>query len=346
MFAIQSLKPRANAELEDEKPLMLKVCNLNQHIVCILCAGYFVDATTITECLHTFCKSCIVKYLQTSKHCPMCNIKIHETQPLVNLRPDRTMQDIVFTLVPHLWKDEALRKREFYKSRGLGKVHKVKEVEVKKQLTYDLTHQPTHDHLLSLCLERFREKTQDQLPSFQKKYIRCSVRTCVHHLQKLIRRKLNLSSSTKVNILCNGKQLGSANTNLKHIWLEHWFQKLPPMVLHFKTDIGSSPDKGKPVVENVTLETNSNTSNVVEKTCLQAQPENLPRINDYPPLCGKFAKVKKASYHVMPTGELNIVGNTQLQEPTGTWKTVENTIYQAKPRTLKMVENTEGLLPP
>lgn len=29
---------------------------LNEHIVCCLCAGYFIDATTITECLHT-CES-------------------------------------------------------------------------------------------------------------------------------------------------------------------------------------------------------------------------------------------------------------------------------------------------
>lgn len=48
------------------------------------------------------CKSCIVKYLQTSKYCPMCNIKIHETQPLLNLKLDRVMQDIVYKLVPGL----------------------------------------------------------------------------------------------------------------------------------------------------------------------------------------------------------------------------------------------------
>ena len=33
--------------------------DLNTHVVCSLCAGYFVDATTITECLHTCkCESC------------------------------------------------------------------------------------------------------------------------------------------------------------------------------------------------------------------------------------------------------------------------------------------------
>ena len=33
--------------------------DLNPHVVCSLCTGYFVDATTITECLHTCkCESC------------------------------------------------------------------------------------------------------------------------------------------------------------------------------------------------------------------------------------------------------------------------------------------------
>lgn len=31
----------------------MKMKELNEHIVCFLCAGYFIDATTITECLHT-----------------------------------------------------------------------------------------------------------------------------------------------------------------------------------------------------------------------------------------------------------------------------------------------------
>nr|XP_032649396.1 polycomb group RING finger protein 1 [Chelonoidis abingdonii] len=93
---------RAGAEEE----VKVKMKELNEHIVCCLCAGYFIDATTITECLHTFCKSCIVKYLQSSKYCPMCNTKIHETQPLLNLKLDRVMQDVVYKLVPGLQESE------------------------------------------------------------------------------------------------------------------------------------------------------------------------------------------------------------------------------------------------
>lgn len=39
----------------DQEEVKLKIKDLNEHIVCYLCAGYFIDATTITECLHT-CK--------------------------------------------------------------------------------------------------------------------------------------------------------------------------------------------------------------------------------------------------------------------------------------------------
>lgn len=36
-----------------KEEVKLKIKDLNEHIVCYLCAGYFIDATTITECLHT-----------------------------------------------------------------------------------------------------------------------------------------------------------------------------------------------------------------------------------------------------------------------------------------------------
>ncbi|KAG7255886.1 hypothetical protein CRUP_038629 [Coryphaenoides rupestris] len=40
--------------LRNEEEVKLKIKELNEHIVCYLCAGYFIDATTITECLHTY----------------------------------------------------------------------------------------------------------------------------------------------------------------------------------------------------------------------------------------------------------------------------------------------------
>lgn len=34
----------------------IKLCHINAHITCRLCEGYLIDATTVTECLHT-CRS-------------------------------------------------------------------------------------------------------------------------------------------------------------------------------------------------------------------------------------------------------------------------------------------------
>ena len=54
----------------------IPLTHLNTHLVCHLCKGYFVDATTIIECLHSFCKSCIVRYLDTSSFCPICDVQV------------------------------------------------------------------------------------------------------------------------------------------------------------------------------------------------------------------------------------------------------------------------------
>lgn len=104
----------------------IKLKTLNNHITCKICRGYLIDATTVTECLHTcklcqnsfstvfgdnlcsciipVCKSCLVKHLEENNTCPTCNIVIHQSHPLQYISFDRTMQDIVYKLVPELQK--------------------------------------------------------------------------------------------------------------------------------------------------------------------------------------------------------------------------------------------------
>lgn len=179
----------------------MKIKDLNEHIVCCLCAGYFVDATTITECLHTFCKSCIVKYLQTSKYCPMCNIKIHETQPLLNLKLDRVMQDIVYKLVPGLQDSEEKRIREFYQSRGLDRVSQPSGEEPAlsnlglpfSSFDHSKAHYYRYDEQLSLCLERLSSGKDKNKNVLQNKYVRCSVRAEVRHLRRVLCHRLMLN---------------------------------------------------------------------------------------------------------------------------------------------------------
>ncbi len=48
------------------------------------------------------CKSCLVKHLEEHNTCPTCEIVIHQSHPLQYISFDRTMQDIVYKLVPNL----------------------------------------------------------------------------------------------------------------------------------------------------------------------------------------------------------------------------------------------------
>ena len=100
----------------NDEPIIMKLRDLNCVLTCRLCNGYLIDATTITECLHTFCRSCILNYLDQDHRgsggnngdkmgnikCPTCDTLIHESQPKQHIVSDSTMDEIVMKLVPEL----------------------------------------------------------------------------------------------------------------------------------------------------------------------------------------------------------------------------------------------------
>ncbi|GFR95631.1 polycomb group RING finger protein 3-like [Elysia marginata] len=98
--------------------LRIPVHAVNPHLICGLCQGYLYEACTITECMHSFCKSCLVKHLHRSLNCPMCAILIHPTDPFVHIRLDGLLQDIVYALLPQVEKDELEKERLFYEKNG------------------------------------------------------------------------------------------------------------------------------------------------------------------------------------------------------------------------------------
>ncbi|KAF7143490.1 hypothetical protein RHSIM_Rhsim05G0011400 [Rhododendron simsii] len=59
-------------------------------LTCPLCNGIFKEATTINECMHTFCKECIFQKVQTEgvTCCPTCNVDLSHLSPEDYLRPD------------------------------------------------------------------------------------------------------------------------------------------------------------------------------------------------------------------------------------------------------------------
>ncbi|XVE73009.1 hypothetical protein DITRI_Ditri11bG0083700 [Diplodiscus trichospermus] len=70
-------------------------------MTCPLCNKLLKDATTISECLHTFCRKCVYDKIQDEELecCPICNIDLG-CVPLEKLRPDHNLQDVRAKIFP------------------------------------------------------------------------------------------------------------------------------------------------------------------------------------------------------------------------------------------------------
>ncbi|XP_041116806.1 polycomb group RING finger protein 6-like isoform X2 [Polyodon spathula] len=198
-------------ESDDEDEHTIPLSEMSPFIRCTICTGYFIDATTITECLHTFCRSCIVKHFFYSNRCPKCNVVVHQTQPLYNIRLDRQLQDLVYKLVPHLEQNEKRQLHEFYKERGL-EVPKpvapqpataVKASKQKKGLLAQsvFTIPPELDVSLVLEFVGAEEGIATYKP-LERKYVQVSGEATIWHVEMFIRRKMELTPGCQVDLVC------------------------------------------------------------------------------------------------------------------------------------------------
>ncbi|KAK6186200.1 polycomb group RING finger protein 3 [Patella vulgata] len=222
-----------------ERKIRLKTVNPN--ITCYLCKGYLIDATTITECLHTFCKSCLVKFLEENTTCPKCHLVIHQSYPLNYISFDRTMQDIVYKLVPNLYEKETKRQIEFCKKRGIqfpeNNIQGSNDNEsnnTEPPPTEDKDYHRSDDQV-NVCLE-----CKGQLKTLKRKFLRLSSHATIAQLKKFIALKIynNQSKYKDVDILCNEEILGKDHT-LKFVQVTRWRSKDSPLLLHYRPQITS-----------------------------------------------------------------------------------------------------------
>lgn len=216
----------------------IKITELNPHLMCALCGGYFIDATTIVECLHSFCKTCIVRYLETNKYCPMCDVQVHKTRPLLSIRSDKTLQDIVYKLVPGLFKDEMKRRRDFYAAYPLTEVpngsneDRGEVLEQEKGALGD-------DEIVSLSIEfyegvRDREEKKSLVENGDGdkektgvRFLRCPAAMTVMHLAKFLRNKMDVPSKYKVEILYEDEPLKEYYTLMDIAYIYPWRRFFP-----------------------------------------------------------------------------------------------------------------------
>ncbi|NWI60785.1 PCGF2 protein, partial [Calyptomena viridis] len=242
----------------------IKITELNPHLMCALCGGYFIDATTIVECLHSFCKTCIVRYLETNKYCPMCDVQVHKTRPLLSIRSDKTLQDIVYKLVPGLFKDEMKRRRDFYAAYPVaeGECHTLgtplapprvpnkgsaplsapavpngsneDRGEVSEQDKGNLT----DDEIVSLSIEFYEGSREDKKGTVENgdlekektnglRFLRCPAAMTVMHLAKFLRNKMDVPSKYKVEVLYEDEPLKEYYTLMDIAYIYPWRRNGP-----------------------------------------------------------------------------------------------------------------------
>uniref|UniRef100_A0A8D3CVM7 Polycomb group ring finger 5a n=1 Tax=Scophthalmus maximus TaxID=52904 RepID=A0A8D3CVM7_SCOMX len=217
------------------------VRDFNHFITCYLCRGYLIKPTTVTECLHTFCKSCIVQHFEESNDCPECGIQVHETNPLEMLRLDNTLEEIIFKLVPGLRESEFFRFHQSLLSDGGGGGDAGGD-DGDGDGGDDGDDYHRSDPQIAICLDCLRNTGQSgesTVTDLMKRFIRCSSRVTVGTIKKFLSLKLKLPSSYELDVLCNGEIMGRDHT-LEFIYMTRWRlhgENTYPMVLEYRPRI-------------------------------------------------------------------------------------------------------------
>ncbi|XP_063077602.1 polycomb group RING finger protein 5-B [Engraulis encrasicolus] len=223
------------------------VKDFNYFITCYVCKGYLIKPTTVTECLHTFCKSCIVQHFEESNECPKCGIQVHETNPLEMLRLDNTLEEIIFKLVPGLREREQQREMDFWKRNKLrengedGPRSKRARTDSDDEEDADQDYHRS-DPQIAICLDCLRNNVpvaENTVKGLMKKFIRCSTRVTVGTIKKFLSLKLKLPSSYELDVLCNGEIMGKDHT-MEFIYMTRWRlhgENAYPMVLEYRPRI-------------------------------------------------------------------------------------------------------------
>ncbi|XP_033996940.1 LOW QUALITY PROTEIN: polycomb group RING finger protein 5-B-like [Trematomus bernacchii] len=230
------------------------VKDFNHFMTCYLCRGYLIKPTTVTECLHTFCKSCIVQHFEDSNDCPRCGIQVHETNPLEMLRLDNTLEEIIFKLVPGLREREEQQELEFWKKnqpRENGQAERRQRLGLPdvvgdyggRDEDDDGDEEDYHrnDPQIAICLDCLRNTGQSEatVTDLMKRFIRCSSRVTSGTIKKFLSLKLRLPSSYELDVLCNGEIMGRDHT-LEFIYMTRWRlhgENTYPMVLEYRPRI-------------------------------------------------------------------------------------------------------------
>ncbi|OWF54297.1 polycomb complex protein BMI-1-A-like [Mizuhopecten yessoensis] len=266
----------------------IKITELNPHLICVLCGGYYIDAATIIECLHSFCRTCIVRYLESSKYCPICDVMVHKTKPLQNVKSDKTLQDLVYKLVPGLYKSEMKRRRDLYNAHPEAAHHCTGPCEEKGDEDQDRLIY-TYDEKISLSLELYSECVPEEVLDFSTgivnpdrmkkrdvRYLQCPAAVTIGHLKKFIRMKFDLPPRYKIDIFHSFEPLDDLFTLMDVAYIYTWRRQSPLRLVYTVFELARNHKRKYENEQTVITEKQPSTIEDVPKETPVAERDTSP----------------------------------------------------------------------
>jgi hypothetical protein len=187
--------------------------SVNEHIQCGICDGYMIDATTISDCLHSFCKSCIISHITSMSQdarCPTCDSRLDDLKSC--FKSDSALQRLIYKLVPNLLESELERRETFassqenaassYNHLNKSSVLNIRLFNTQNEMFFDASSSKmsSKENQLGTQLNR---RTASGPKELKIKYIQCVAQTPIRILVKLLRNKYSIPLSYKVCIFLN-----------------------------------------------------------------------------------------------------------------------------------------------
>lgn len=248
-----------------------QVASLNAYLTCRLCKGYLVDAMTLIKCLHSFCRSCILKHLETGHTCPVCDLRLSKINMESHLMRDDILQNVVYKAVPGLYQKEMKRRRDFYSSKGNKGDQASLNPEEKGELDSSSSGRVifSPDEAVSLSLEYkpiVAVKTEPEAsgPSGQeykepaKRYLNCPAAMTIALLQKFLRMKYSISARYKVDILYMDDVLWSHYMLMDVAYIYSWKRDIPLQLFYRVSE--NVPKPAVQVASQVEVRTSASSS--------------------------------------------------------------------------------------
>lgn len=218
------------APVMDGRNITFQTSLVNRFLSCPLCHGYLREPYTITECIHSFCKVCILSHYSStassSHSCPVCGEHLGPN-PHDRTLPDRQLASLIAKIFPEMVAEDAKAEEEFYRARGLKrpgselppappppqKAAPPKAPRPPSAAPPSVPAKPPADDVsFQLLLDEREPALAAGLAKLEKPLITTSRRVTMTHVKRFLLMKLKEVTVEQLEVLYQGEVLGNEHT--------------------------------------------------------------------------------------------------------------------------------------